>query len=890
MMRPDPDALLARVKNETLAHPRGKLKIFLGYAAGVGKTYAMLEAARQRKTQGVDVVVAYVETHGRQETDALLEGLEILPRKTIEYRGVTLSDMDLDAVLARKPQLALVDELAHTNAEGMRHPKRAQDVLELLDAGIDVYTTLNIQHLESLNDVIAQITSVIVRETLPDKIIDTADEIELVDLPPDELLQRLRDGKVYVSEQAERALQKFFRQGNLTALREMALRRAAMRVDDQMRDYMQMRAIQGPWAATERLLVAVSPSALGEKLVRRARHLADELNAQWFVVFVETQEQLRLSQAQQDQLARTVRLAQELGAQTQTLPANDVVAALMDFARAHNITKIIAGKPLRPRWLEMLRGSMVDRLIRASGDIDVYVVSAEAKRPEKPAREDWVPHRPLGRYALAILLVVAATAIGFAIDPILSQTNLVMFYLLAVVVAAVYLGRGPAVVTSILGILAFDFLFVPPRLTFIVDDAEYVLTFLALFFVGLVISQLTAQVREQADAARQREQDNATLYALSRDLAVAANGDDILRALKTNAVTMFGQSVVVLLKGAQDQQLKLAGNNDTTALDENERAVATWAFEHGQPAGRDTDTLPAAQMRFIPLRTARGVLGVIGVAPGTSDTRFSPSEDRLFDTFASLAATALERAQLAEEARHAEVLKATEDLQNALLNSISHDLRTPLVSITGALTSLQDDGAMLDEKAHQALLENAREETERLNRLVGNLLDMTRLEAGALRLAREPSDMQDAIGSALEQLERRLVGREVRVDVPNDLPLVPMDFSLIVQVLVNLIDNALKYAPRDTPIEIRARGQSHQIQIQVMDRGVGIPSQDLPRVFDKFYRVQRPDLVSGTGMGLAICKGIIEAHGGTITAENRLGGGALITFTLPLQVDRMGKQ
>lgn len=882
MLRPDPDALLARVQSETPARKRGKLKLFLGYAAGVGKTYAMLEAARQRKAQGVDVVVGYVETHGRAETDALLQGLEILPRKTIEYRGVTLSDMDLDGVLARKPQLALVDELAHTNAEGMRHPKRVQDVAELLDAGIDVYSTLNIQHLESLNDTVAQITGVIVRETLPDSILDSADEIELVDLPPDELLQRLREGKVYVPEQAQRALQKFFRRGNLTALREMAMRRAAMRIDDQMRDYMQTRSIPGPWAATERLLVAVSPGVVGEKLVRRARHLADELSAQWFVVSVETEEQLRLSQARQDRLAKTLRLAEELGAQTTTIPSNDVVGALLDFARARNVTKIIVGKPLRSRWQELLCSSVVDKLTRASGEIDVYVVSTEPEREVKGTREGWLPHRPLRRYGLAVLLVAAATAVSFVIDPLLSQTNLVMFYLLAVVLAAVYLGRGPAVVASILGVLVFDFVFVSPHFTFAVDDAEYILTFLTLFLVGVIISQLAAQAGEQANAARQREQDNATLYALSRDLAEAANADDILQALKTNAALMFGRRVTILMPQGAGRLLALIPSDDIF-LDENERAVATWAFEHQQPAGRDTDTLPASKMRFLPLRTARGTLGVIGVAASESQTHMTSLQRRLFDTFASLAGTALERTQLADESQQAQVIKATEDLQNALLNSISHDLRTPLVSITGALTSLQEDGAALDGRTREALIENARQETERLNRLVGNLLDMTRLEAGAMRLQLQPSDMQDAIGSALEQLGWRLGGRNVRVDVADDVPLVPMDFSLIVQVLVNLIDNALKYSPRETPIEIRVRAQPGQIQVQVMDRGVGIPSQDLPRVFDKFYRVQQPEMVSGTGMGLAIGKGIVEAHGGRMTAENRLGGGGLLTFTLPIQ-------
>jgi two-component system sensor histidine kinase KdpD len=881
MNRPDPDALLARVQSETPTRARGKLKIFLGYAAGVGKTYAMLQAARQltRQAQAVDVVVAYAETHGRQETDALLEGLEILPRKTIEYRGVTLSDMDLDAVLARKPQLALVDELAHTNAEGMRHPKRVQDVLEILDAGIDVYTTLNIQHLESLNDVVAQITGVYVRETLPDSILDAADDIELIDLPPDELLTRLRDGKVYVPEQAQRALNKFFRQGNLTALREMALRRAAMRVDDQMRDYMRTRAIPGPWAAGERLLVAVSASALSEKLVRRARHLADELNAQWFVVFVETREQLRLSQAQQDQLARTLALAQELGAQTQTLAADEIVPALMDFARAHNITKIIAGKPLRPRWQEFLRGSLVHQLIRASGEIDVYVISAQAEPAAQPLRASWRPHAPFIRYLYAALLIAAATILGVLTDPFISATNLVMFFLLAVVVAALFLGRGPSVFASILGVLAFDFLFVLPLLTFAVNDAEYLLTFIALFMVGLVVSHLTVRVREQADAARQREQDNATLYALSRDLAVAADDKDILRALKTNAALVFDRRVMILLPEKTGQDLTPIAD-DNSELAENEYAVALWAYEHGQTAGRDTDTLPAAKMRFVPLKTARGILGVIGVTRNDESKPLSPSQRRMFDTFASLVATAIERIQLADAARQAQVRQATEELQNALLNSISHDLRTPLVSITGALTSLQEDAA-LDDATRHALIENARGETERLNRLVGNLLDMTRVEAGALHLRLEPSDMQDAIGSALEQLERRAQGREIRVQLPEDLPLVPMDFTLIVQVLVNLIDNALKYS--QAPIEIRAHAQSAQIQVQVMDRGIGIPVEALPHIFDRLYRVQRPEMVSGTGMGLAICKGIVEAHGGTITAENRLGGGTLMTFTLPLK-------
>ena len=881
-MPTSPDALRTAVREQEPLKARGKLKIFLGYAAGVGKTYAMLEAAHLRQAEGVDVIIAYVETHGRAETDALLQGLEIIPRKMVEYRGVTLLEMDIDAVLNRNPQLALVDELAHTNASGSRHPKRVQDVIELLDAGIDVYTTLNVQHLESLNDVVAQITGVTVRETLPDSIIDTADEIELVDLPPDELLRRLQAGQVYVPEQAQRALQKFFRKGNLTALRELTLRRAAQRVDDQMHAYMQTRAIPGPWAASERLLVSVNATPLGEKLVRSARHLADELNAEWYVVYIETPDQLRLSAEQQDQLARTLRLAEELGAQVQSIPSANIVQSVLEFARVRNITKIIVGKPARPQWQELLRGSTVNRLIRASGNIDVYVITAQAEIPAHPVRAGWLPHRPFLRYVYAALLVIAAGLLSALISPYISPTNLVLLFLLAVVISAFYLGRGPAILASLLGVLIFDFFFVPPRLTLVVQDAEYVLTFLALLGVGLVVSQLASRVRQQVDAARQREQDNATLYALSRDLAVAADLDDVLRAVKTNAATIFASHVTIFLPSPKTQRLQPVGESESFALDDNELAVAIWAFEHGQPAGRDTDTLPAAEMRFIPLKTARGILGVIGLARSASNQPLTPAQRRLFEAFASLAAVAIERAQLADSARNAQVVQATEKLQTALLNSISHDLRTPLVSINGALTYLQEDGTRLDEKSRQALLENAREETERLNRLVGNLLDMTRLEGDALHLLREPADMQDAIGSALAQLERRLTGRNVKVDIPDDLPLVPMDFSLIVQVLVNLIDNALKYSRPETPIEIKARAEGDQLQVQVMDRGIGIPAEDLPRVFDKFYRVERPEAVTGTGMGLAIGRGIIEAHGGTITAENRLGGGTLITFTLPL--------
>jgi two-component system sensor histidine kinase KdpD len=553
---------------------------------------------------------------------------------------------------------------------------------------------------------------------------------------------------------------------------------------------------------------------------------------------------------------------------------------VLDFARSHNITKIIVGKPLRSRWQELLRASVVDQLIRRSGNIDVYVISGQAQENVKAEVRSWVPHHPWRRYVEALLLVASAGVVSEIIAPYISPTNLIMLFLLAVVIAAVYLGRGPAIVASFFGVLTFDFFFVPPFLTFAVSDTEYVLTFFGLFIVGVVISQLASRVREQADAARQREAETAILYSLSRDLAVASEQEDIAQAIISNVSETFGRQVALLLADSKTGLMPYETSSGFN-LDENEIAVATWAFEHGQTAGRGTDTLPSAKARYLPLRTARGVLGVMGIGPGDPNHYLTPEQRRLLDAFASLAALAIERAQLADAARDAQLLEATEKLQTALLNSISHDLRTPLVSITGALTSLQEDGAHLDETLRNSMIENARGEAERLNRLVGNLLDMTRLESGALTMNREPVEIEDIVGAALEQLNGRLGTRPVQVDVPRDLPLVPLDFGLLVQVLVNLIDNAIKYSAADSPIEVSAQANQNFLEIQIADRGVGIPPDDLARVFDKFYRVQHPDSVGGTGLGLSISKGFVEAHGGSIQAENRPDGGTLIRITLP---------
>ncbi len=881
--RPDPDALLAHVQAEERQQKNGRLKIFLGYAAGVGKTYAMLEAAHQRKEEGLDVVVGYVETHGRLETEGMLSGLEKIPHKQISYRNIQIPEMNTDAILARKPRLVLVDELAHTNAPGSRHAKRFQDVEELLSAGIDVYTTLNIQHIESLNDVVAQITGTKVRETVPDKVIDEVTDIELIDLPPEELLRRLKDGKVYIPEQAERAIQKFFRQGNLTALRELSMRRAAERVDDQMRAYMETQAIPGPWPAGERLLVCINAGALSERLVRTTRRLADELKADWYAVYVETPDQAGMSPERRDRIAHILQLAEELGAHSINLPGRSVAETIMDYARQHNVTKVIAGKPLRSRWQEVLRGSVVDRLLRRSGSIDVYVVSSETEPTAEAIPQAWRPHHPWRRYLWGVALVAAATAVSALIAPFISPTNLIVIYLLSVVLAAVYLGRGPAILASLLSVASFDFFFVPPHFTMAVSDTEYLLTFFGLMVVGLLISQLMAQVRQQAEAAQRREIQAAALYELGRDLTVTVGLEAIARIIITRISQTFSREVAIFLP--EGSSLKVFSVSPGLSVSDNELAVATWAFDHGQIAGRGTDTLPDATMRCLPLKTTRGAIGVLGVQPSDSSSYLSPDQRRTLDIFTNQVALAIERARLVEQAHQAELLEATEKLQTALLNSISHDLRTPLVSITGALSSLEE-GPVMDEESRHGLIQTAREESHRLNRLVGNLLDMTRLEAGALHIHNDDGDVQDLIGSTLEQFGSRLDDHPVTVDLPDDLPLIPMDFVLLEQVLLNVIDNALKYSPARSLIEIRGQVEHPSLVITIADRGIGIPPEDLQRVFDKFYRVQRPDNVSGTGLGLSISKGIVEAHGGAIQADNRPGGGTTITISLPLEGKR----
>ncbi len=878
--RPDPEALLKQAQAEERRKRRGELRIFLGLAAGVGKTYAMLEAAREQLAAGRDVIVAYAETHGRAETAALLAGLSSIPRRRVAYRGTELEEMDLDAVLSRRPGLAIVDELAHTNAPGSRHTRRFQDVEELLGAGIDVYTTLNIQHVESLNDVVAQITGIVVRETVPDRVLEEADEVILVDLPPDELIQRLHEGKVYVPDQATHAIQKFFRPGNLTALRELSLRYLAQRVDRQMRTYMGAHAIAGPWPAGERVLVCLGPGPLAEKLVRAGRRLAASLDAEWIALFVETPENSRLPEAEREHIARALRLAEELGARTATLTGISPPQEIVRYATAHNVTKILAGASLRPRWERLIRGSLVEWIIRHSENMDVYVISTPVGHARPAAAPPRRPPANAWPYILSAGTVALVTILGFLAHGRLEPTNMTMLYLLAVVIVALEWGRGPAILAATLGVAAFDFFFVPPRFTFAVADTQYLLTFAGLLVVGLVVSALTSRVREQVRAAREREASTAALYALSRDLAAASGVPGILEAVARHVASVFSRHVAVFLPA--EGRLAVAFRGGDFLLNENEHAVATWVFEHGELAGRGTDTLPGASARYMPLKTAQGIRGVLGVRPpDPGDPLLSPEQRQLLEAFASQAALAIERAQLAAEARHVQVLQETERLQTALLNSISHDLRTPLASITGALSSLVEDGVILDEATRQELLDTAKEGAVRLNRLVGDLLDMTRLEGGALRLRKEASDVQDLIGAAVTQLGETVGGRPIHVDVAPGLPFVSLDFVLTSRVLVNLLENAVKYSPPASPITIRARVAGSNLEIEVVDQGPGVPESDLPRMFTRFHRGRR-SADGGVGLGLTICKGFVEAHGGQIRAENRPGGGLSIAFTIPL--------
>ena len=880
--RPTPEAMLkAAAQADERQDKKGRLKIFLGYAAGVGKTYTMLKAAGQQKLEGRDVVAAYVESHGRPETDALLADLEVLPQARYQYQGVLLPELDIDVTLARKAEIVLVDELAHTNVPGCRHEKRWQDIEELLAAGIDVYTTVNVQHFDSQSDIVTQITGVAVRETVPDSILDQAAEIMLVDIPPEELLERLRQGKVYIPAQAAWAAQKFFRPGNLIALREIALRRTAAKVDGEMRAYMETRAIPGPWPATERLLVCASGSPFSEKLIRTTRRLAEELKAEWVTVYIETPSHARQQQENRERIWRDLRLAESLGAEVATLTASSVAEAIIEYAQRHNVTRIVVGKPAKSRWRELFRPPIVDQIIRLSGAIDVHVVSIKGVSLNFVSRiMQRKPTFAWFDYLASITLVVGATLLSGLLKHLLSPTNMVIVYLLTVVIAAFRLGLRPAVLTAAMGVLAFDFFFIPPMWSFKVEDTEFVFTFFGLFIVGVVISTLVAKANEKSEVLRERELQTESLYYLTRDLATAADMDSIMAAvLKNISASLHAQLVVLVPEG---EQMAITAISHDLVLSDKELAVADWSFRNQREAGSGSETLGSAELLYLPLCTSACFLGALGVKLANMSEYHSPHNRRLLDAFVTQISLAMERVLLAQKAEHAMVLQARESLERALLNSISHDLRTPLVSIIGALSSLRDANLHINDTKKQDLLAGAWDEAERLNRFVGNLLDMTRLEAGEMQIQKVPSDVQDLIGCALAALDKRLEGRAVTVTIAEGTPFVAMDSVLMNQVLINLLDNSLKYTLEGSSIEITVGVTSRYLRLEVLDHGPGIPESDLAKIFDKFYRLPVPEGVRGTGLGLSICRGIVEAHGGNIWAENRTGGGLRIIIQLPL--------
>ena len=889
--RPSPEALLEAARREESR--AGRLKIFVGAAPGVGKTYEMLQQARARKRDGYDIVVGIVEAHGRRETEALQEGLEVVPRKRLEYKGQWLEEMDLDAVLARRPAIVLVDELAHTNAPGSRHPKRYLDVEELLDSGINVYTTVNIQHIESLNDVIAQITHIRVRETVPDSVFDRADAVELVDITPDDLIERLKEGKVYVPEQAERALAHYFSPGNLTALRELALRRTADSVDEQLLTHMQTHAIPGPWAAGDRILVCISEDARAAGLVRYGKRLADRLHAPFSALYVETRRSLQYTEVERDRIADTLRLAQALGGEALTIPsgerniADDVIA----FARAHNATQIIIGKSTRSRWFEIMHGSVVHDLVRRSGNISVHVIAGEAIEseplPKKTVRTAETPPAFDPRaYGFSSLAVALAVGLGELLWQWIGLENIDLVFLMAIVGIAVRFGLGPSVFASVISALCYNFFFTDPYYTFSVSDTKDVIAIVFFTTVAVIVSNVAARARIQAITAMARARTTESLYTFSRKLAGVGTIDDVLWATAYQIALMLKVRVVLLLPENSSIAVR-AGYPPEDTLDEADLAAANWSWQNNRAAGRGSETLPGAKRLFLPMRTGRGPVGIIGIDSDKVGPILTPDERRLLDALIDQAALAIERVHLVEDMDRVKRTVETERLRSALLTSISHDLKTPLAAVLGAAGALRHLSGKLSNNEKADLLTTIIDESERLNRFIANLLDMTKLESGAVAPNIALHDVSEIVGSALRRAGPILARHSIELDLAPALPMIKVDPVLFEQVVFNILDNASKYAPPGSTIRIQAWREKELILLQVIDEGEGIPSGDLEHIFDKFYRVQKGDQVrAGTGLGLAISRGFVEAMRGTITAANRTDRkGAVFTIRLPIPAE-----
>ncbi|HYB64553.1 MAG TPA: sensor histidine kinase KdpD [Steroidobacteraceae bacterium] len=885
-VRPDPDQLLERVKAEEAREKRGRLRIFFGASAGVGKTYAMLEAARSVRASGTDVMVGYVEPHGRVETERLLEGLPRLPTLPVGYRGIVRQEFDLDAALVRHPEILLVDELAHSNLVGgepaPRHPKRWQDIEELLAAGVSVWTTVNVQHLESLNDLVYQTTGIRQRETLPDHVFDEADDIELIDLPPDDLIARLHAGKVYIGSQAGTAVERFFRKQNLMALREIALRRVADRVEAAARELPPDRAQAR--GARDRVLVAVGPDEQAEQLVRAGKRMADALDAEWTVVYVETPSLLRLSDAQRNRRIDVLRLAESLGGETVTLDGPSAADALFEYAQTRHATRVIVGTPKRRGWRAWLRPSTATELVRRARGFDVVMIAAAGRAPAAPPAPP-VPGQPSAirwdRYAWAAATTAACTLVAWFMYPHFDLSNLVMIYLLGVTVAGLRLGRGPSALTAVLNVAAFDFFFVPPRFSFAVSDVQYLVTFGAMVTIALVIATLTASVRQQTRVAGARERRTALLYAMSRELSVTRGITNMARVAVRHVAEVFQCRATVLLPDADGKLHYPVEPPLEASFRGADLAVAQWVADHGRRAGLGSDTLPAARGLYVPLGDERRTAGVLAVLPDNARRVLLPEQSHLLETFASQVALAIERANLAEVAVQSSLAAERETLRNTLLSSISHDLRTPLAVMAGAGSALAQHGAALDEATRVELARSIETTAREMSELVSNVLDLVRLESGQVALRRDWQTLDDLVGSALARYEERLAAHKVETRLPPDLPPVWVDATLIVQLFANLFDNVAKYTPPGTRVSVSAVPVGEFLQVSVEDDGPGLPAGDPARLFDKFQRGSEEGAVVGVGLGLAIAQAIVRAHGGEIEAQRREGGGARFVFTLP---------
>lgn len=876
--------MLARAALEAGEDRPMPLKIFFGAVPGVGKTYAMLEAAHARRRAGTDVVIGWVETHGRPDTAALAEGFERLPPRVIQHRGLELREFDIDAALARRPGILLVDELAHTNVPGSRHSRRWQDVVELVEAGIEVWTTLNVQHVESQNDVVQTITGVAVRETVPDSVIDSAAEIELIDLPPDDLLQRLREGKVYVPAQAERAAANFFRKGNLIALRELALRRTAERVDAQAVSWKVEHGIAAPWTTRERLVVAVDGSPASADLVRAGRRMAARLRAPWTVVHVEDPGLAPRVRPDSEGVQEALALAQRLGAETLVVRGRDLVDEIVRAAEERNATRILIGKPQTSlRWRPFARGSLLDALIRKSGAIEVLVTSgeeAEARRAPRPVAST---KTPIGEYGFGFLVLIACTLIGLATRDLFTLADQAMIYLLGVLVASSRVSRVPAFVCAILSIAALDYFFVPPFHTFDVNDVKYAVTFLVMLIVALSVSGRTVRLRELASESNERERRTASLFDMSRGFSAESEPTAVAELAVKHVQTLLGSDAVVFEADDQGGLLRLAGGESSELSSEREMAVARWVLENGRPAGHGTDTLPSSKGLFLPMPGAHGTAGVFGVAlEGRADV-LSPSQRQLLETYVSQTALALERTVLGQDAARARLLAETERTRNALLSTVSHDLRTPLASITGSAQVLLDRWTAIAPVEREHMLRDIREEGDRLGRLVADLLELTRLQAGQLAIQREWCPVDEVATAASDHVRRAYPHRHVDLELPDFVLMADIDPILVEHALWNLLENACKYSESDTPIELRAHGRPGFVTFEVSDRGRGIPAGDERRIFEEFYRTVHADRIGGSGLGLSIVAAIARAHGGSAEAENRLGGGATFRLHLPVR-------